>query len=378
MICKTYSTPLILTILLLSLGYAVNAQNLVKNPSFEEHNKCPEELGNIDEDVPYWSRASNGTTDYFNSCSIAMGMPKNFNGYQEAEFGEGYAGLYLSAPNNYREYLQGELEQPLVKGNKYKVSFYVSLADKSNFALRDIGVLFSQNKSKEDTRKVIKYFGNLRDNNHSSFAEIRNWMYFGNKAGWTQVSTTIIAKGNEKYITIGNFRDDTKSQMNRVKGVKSAAYYYLDMVSVIPLPDEYPHNDLKVNKMYVLEHVVFPSDVHELNEEAKKELDLLFVQLGKDTSLYVTVHAHTDNAGSSDYNRELSSKRARAVAKYLLGKGLPKNRIRWVGHGGDQPIAENTSEDGKQKNRRAEFMISNGAFESRDSRISETIFEDDN
>ncbi len=373
-----YRTPLILTILLLSLVCPSSAQNLVKNPSFEEHNKCPEELGNIDEDVPHWSRASNGTTDYFNSCSTAMGMPKNFNGYQEAEFGEAYAGLYLSAPNNYREYLQGELEQPLKKGSKYQVSFYVSLADKSNFALRDIGVLFSPNRSKEDTRKVIKYFSNLRGNGRSSFVEVRNWMYFGNKSGWTQVSTTITAKGNEKYMTIGNFRDDTKSHMNRVKGVKSAAYYYLDMVSVTLLPEEYPHNDLQINKMYVLEHVVFPSDVYELNENAKKELDRLFVELGKDASLYVTIHAHTDNAGSSDYNRELSSKRAKSVARYLLGKGLPKERIRWVGHGGDQPVAENTSEDGKQKNRRAEFMISNGAFESHSDRITETIFEDDN
>ncbi len=373
-----YRIPLVLTILLWSLTHCLKAQNLVKNPSFEEHTKCPEELGNIDEDVPHWSRASNGTTDYFNRCSVAMGMPKNFNGYQQAEFGDGYAGLYLSAPNNYREYLQGELKRPLQKGIKYKVSFYVSLADKSNFALRDIGVLFSSSKSKEDTRKVIKYFRNLGGNEHSNFVEIRNWMYFGNKAGWTQVSTTITAKGNEQYLIIGNFRDDVKSQINSVKGVKSAAYYYLDMVSVTQLPEEYPHNDLQINKLYVLEHVVFPSDVHELSEKAQKELDLLFDQLGKDPSLFVTIHAHTDNAGSSNYNRDLSSKRARSVATYLLGKGLAKNRIRWVGHGGDQPIAENTSEDGKQKNRRAEFMISNGAFESKDSRITETIFEEDN
>ena len=122
------------------------AQNLVLNPSFEELENCPKRLGNFNADVKYWSTPTEGSTDYFNACSTAMGTPKNFNGTQPADFGKGYAGLYLYAPDDYREYLQAELSEPLIKGEKYQVSFYVSLAERSDFAIKEFGVLFSKNK----------------------------------------------------------------------------------------------------------------------------------------------------------------------------------------------------------------------------------------
>ncbi len=370
-----HKVPSILAVLFLGCFYMVHSQNLVYNPSFEEHFKCPEELGNIDDDVPHWSRSTGGTTDYFHSCSSDMGVPKNFNGYQPADFGQAYAGLYLSAPNDYREYLQGQLKQPLRAGKRYEVSFYISLADKSGYSIRDIGVLFSSNKKKVNTRKVIKFQGDISRNSKYSFTEMRNWMYFTNTKSWSRVVTTFIAKGNEKFLTIGNFRDDRKSNLHKEKGVKKAAYYYLDMVSVTLLPDEYPFNDIQVNKIYRLPNVKFKTDEYELDHLAKTELKRLFQELEKDEKLFVTIHAHTDNDGTENYNNELSTKRAKSVAAYLTGLGLPKERIRWIGHGGKQPIADNTTEDGQRKNRRAEFMISNGAFEQQDG-ITETLFED--
>src|SRR5690606_33467260 len=85
-------------------------------------------------------------TDYFNTCSTVMGIPDNFNGSQDSKFGEGYAGMYLYAPGDYREYMQGELAQKLVKGEKYILSFYISRAEKSDYSINDIQVLFSQKK----------------------------------------------------------------------------------------------------------------------------------------------------------------------------------------------------------------------------------------
>ena len=352
-------------------------QNLVQNPSFEEFNACPAELGNIESDVPNWSKSSNGTTDYFNVCSARLGIPKNFNGTQTAEFGVGYAGLYLSAPNDYREYLQGELSEPLIKGKRYEVSFYISLAEKSRNAIRDIGVLFSEKIIKQDTRKALTAHQDNNEENDYNFAEVRNWGYFADKKGWMLVKTDFIANGSEKYLTLGNFRDNARTKLKKLKGDKSAAYYYLDQVAVVDYDAKYPFNDLELNKTYVLENVLFPTDVYELNSASKKELDRLFIGLQKSKNLFVTVQAHTDDVGSKLYNKSLSAKRARAVAKYLLAKGLAKERIRWAGFGGEQPVAENSTTEGKQKNRRAEFFVSNGTFADDRSAIAETIFEDD-
>jgi len=363
-------------IILFTLATTVSAQNLVKNPSFENFDNCPSELGNIENDVPHWSKSSEGTTDYFNVCSLRLGVPNNFNGTQTAEFGTGYAGLYLSAPNDYREYLQGELAEPLVKGKRYEVSFYISLAEKSQNAIRDIGVLFSEKHIKQDTRKALTAHQDNNKDNEYNFAEVRNWAYFSDKKGWMLVQTDFIANGSEKYLSIGNFRDNARSKLKKLKGEKAAAYYYLDQVAVVDYSSKYPFNDLELNKTYVLENVLFPSNVFQLNTASKQELDKLYLSLKKNKNLFVTVQAHTDDVGSKNYNKSLSSRRARAVAKYLLAKGLSKDRIRWAGFGGAQPLAENTTNEGKQKNRRAEFIVSNGTFNDQTG-IAETIFEDD-
>lgn len=71
----------------------------------------------------------------------------------------------------------------------------------------------------------------------------------------------------------------------------------------------------------------------------------------------VEVAGHTDNVGPADQNRTLSQKRAEAVVKYLVDKGVDKTRLTAKGYGPDKPIADNKDSKGKQKNRRVEFTI---------------------
>jgi outer membrane protein OmpA-like peptidoglycan-associated protein len=73
--------------------------------------------------------------------------------------------------------------------------------------------------------------------------------------------------------------------------------------------------------------------------------------------LGVEVQGHTDNAGNAAQNRTLSQKRAEAVVKYLAKKGVEPGRLVPKGYGPDQPIADNKSAAGRQKNRRVEFHI---------------------
>ena len=73
--------------------------------------------------------------------------------------------------------------------------------------------------------------------------------------------------------------------------------------------------------------------------------------------LKVGVDGHTDNVGNAESNQALSEQRALSVKNYLIGKGLPENRIESKGLGASQPIADNTTNSGKAQNRRVQIVL---------------------
>jgi outer membrane protein OmpA-like peptidoglycan-associated protein len=346
------------------------AQNLVKNPSFEEYVNCPKRLGNFEADVVHWSTPTEGSTDYFNACSVAMGTPKNFNGTQPADFGTGYAGLYLYAPDDYREYLQAELSKTLVKGKKYQVSFYVSLAERSDFAIKEFGVLFSKDmmmiSGKKELSKKKMY---QQKGNDFNFMEIGYSNFYSDTKDWILVHTTFTAKGTERYLTMGNFKTNARTRMFKTKrNAKQGAYYYVDLVLVEPLIKikalKNDPTDLKshqvvftLDKTHIFENLLFEFDTFKLTAESKKEMDMLYSHVAADSTLNISILGHTDSVGSDSYNSKLSSRRAKAVAVYLQKLGLSKDRVAWRGNGGKMPIATNDSDAGRRQNRRVEFVI---------------------
>jgi outer membrane protein OmpA-like peptidoglycan-associated protein len=72
----------------------------------------------------------------------------------------------------------------------------------------------------------------------------------------------------------------------------------------------------------------------------------------------IEVQGHTDSRGGKNYNRKLSQKRADSVRKWLVTNGqIDGSRINAHGYGMEQPIADNATPDGRQKNRRVQFKI---------------------
>ena len=71
----------------------------------------------------------------------------------------------------------------------------------------------------------------------------------------------------------------------------------------------------------------------------------------------LTVKGHTDNIGPDAYNQTLSERRAKSVKKYLVSKGVSESVIKTVGFGKSQPLASNSTADGRQQNRRVEFEV---------------------
>lgn len=96
----------------------------------------------------------------------------------------------------------------------------------------------------------------------------------------------------------------------------------------------------------------FGSDT--LTEEGKRSLDISLQCLSDGSYLVV---GHTDSVGSEQANQQLSLNRAKAAAQYLVSKGVDSQRLEPTGEGEASPVAENTSPEGRAKNRRLEFRI---------------------
>ena len=70
------------------------------------------------------------------------------------------------------------------------------------------------------------------------------------------------------------------------------------------------------------------------------------------------IEGHTDSTGSADFNLELSQRRASAVMGFLAGQGVPPEKLKAVGFGMQQPVADNATAEGRARNRRVEIVIS--------------------
>ena len=87
-------------------------------------------------------------------------------------------------------------------------------------------------------------------------------------------------------------------------------------------------------------------------------IDSVVNLLIQNPSLAVSIVGHTDSRGNAKYNQLLSETRANAVAEYLRSKGVESSRIKVFGVGEEQPVADSQTEEGRAKNRRVEFVIS--------------------
>ncbi|MFT6467929.1 MAG: outer membrane protein OmpA-like peptidoglycan-associated protein [Oleispira sp.] len=94
-----------------------------------------------------------------------------------------------------------------------------------------------------------------------------------------------------------------------------------------------------------------------LTEASKTSLSEIVNMLKVYPAVKVDVQAHSDNTGSARYNKTLSQKRAESVVDYLRQKNITGSRLTAEGFGEERPVAENTTKDGRAKNRRVEFVL---------------------
>ncbi len=103
--------------------------------------------------------------------------------------------------------------------------------------------------------------------------------------------------------------------------------------------------------------ILFPFDSDQILPAGRANLDELARSLQRYPGSNVTIVGHTDSVGTDSYNMALSHRRAYAASAYLQSKGIAASRITALGRGETEPIASNSTEEGRQLNRRVEVAI---------------------
>jgi hypothetical protein len=214
-------------------------QNLILNPSVENHDNLPSFLAQYNFCTDWWD-PSVWSTDYYTSLTNSSNqnfIPTNFIGYQESNFGNFYLGIILVvwkyAINDYSnfrvEYAAGRFSQQLVKDKIYQFDFWISKAEK--------GFL------KSNAIDLILTYDTLLDVNNYEPYGYKIWseeIPMVDTVNWIKNSICFKAKGNEQAFAIGNFH--LKNEVvkilsnNPISSVGELDYRYLDNFSLIECP----------------------------------------------------------------------------------------------------------------------------------------------
>jgi len=114
---------------------------------------------------------------------------------------------------------------------------------------------------------------------------------------------------------------------------------------------------IKIGSKLVLKNIFFETASATLQEESYVELGFVLKALRENPTMRVEIAGHTDNVGGYNSNMKLSEERAKSVARFLQGSGIDPGRLEYKGYGYTEPVASNDTKEGRQKNRRVEFMI---------------------
>ena len=298
--------------------------------------------------------------------------------------GTSYAGIRIYP--EYREFLQVELKDKLKQGQRYYFEMWISDATGTNYYLKQIGASFTRRRVAYTSKtNVLKYPPQI------NYVKKKGLRTQTDTTQWYLVTGVFKARGNERYLTIGNFSEKRFKDRFKKKKLyipdywKFQAYYYVDEVTLMELKDAPKKEEpavaladssvhfsdtnltpieeenyifkLNTEKRVVLEKVRFEFSSSELSNYSFDELELVLEYLHNNPTARIIIEGHTDDIGSEDANEKMSERRAKSVYKYLVKNEVSKERLSYVGMGENHPIATNETGEGRSRNRRVELVL---------------------
>jgi outer membrane protein OmpA-like peptidoglycan-associated protein len=193
--------------------------------------------------------------------------------------------------------------------------------------------------------QVIKNYENaiMKNNGKKIYSSTGNDGYQG-------ATFTLTTNGIEYWVMIDNM----------VPGHPDICYGFdLYILEIEAMKQEIQANEIfeALNKNgFIALHINFATDKSDIKPESQKIIDQIVEMLKSNPSLKISIEGHTDNVGSSASNKTLSENRAKSVMTAIITQGIDKTRLSAKGFGQEKPIAENSTEDGRAKNRRVEIV----------------------
>ncbi len=339
--------------------------NIVPNPGFEEYSAPP--IGwfykgqHFTQVIKYWNSATAASPDVFGpKVRVPSYWKEKGFGKQTPHSGKTMVGITVygckEGKPHCREYVQIQLNEPLVIGQGYKAEFWVSQLPQS-LQVNNIGMYFSPSPLKSSIDEVLDFQPQIN----------ADQVVVTPYNGWMRITGKFIADTEAEYLVIGNFFPDSLTQTRSpLSQTLNYSYYYLDDVQLqkeepilkVPIKeDDLTRIPLEEGQTIRLKNIFFDHDKTELLPRSFIELNKLVQLMGENPGMIIEIIGHTDSIGEFDYNLVLSQRRAKAVTEYLLQQKVAGHRVRYQGYGSSRPIASNEDAEGRQLNRRVELKI---------------------
>lgn len=369
-----------------SVSLMAQDDNLVPNGGFEDTNiKKLKSYGQMEEFGMDWFAASSVPCDLFGEGAKGdkVGIPINNFGKQDAANGLCYAGFraYSKDPKLSRSYLEVKLPRPLDRDVMYCVSFDISLADLSRYAVNEIGVVLSDRKIELPNNGDMIRNADIKHKSNKVFQYAE---------GWEKFCGTFVGTGQEEYVLIGGFGGRNNMDIEKVtppKGITGSvvnhAYYYIDNVSVVEIhaksqckcskADE-RDMDLVYGSSSVVEEdlshsekikasVVYYAFLKRTPTGAGKATVNNVIEILKanpDMSINIVGHSDDDERSEGAVNARYSKigqNRADQVRRLLEAAGIATARISVTDMSNMDPANTRDSEISRAQNRRVTFEL---------------------
>ena len=358
--------------------------NLVPNPSFEEYSDRLRRDGQFDLTTS-WFNATPVISDLFATeiKSRYVAVPDNKFGSEMPFDGENYAGVVMYSYRNKvpRTYISVELKSKMKQNALYCVRYRASLAERSLHASNNLGAYISSKKPSEKGATMDQPSALLTAKNE----------VVTTTDGWWEFCTRYNAKGGERYLTIGNFMPDARTNTQSMElpaayaeqGAEPMAYYYIDAVEInevqanetcgcsnTKIPESkviYSSTTPITDDMSITEKVdaidayfyQYQSDVVSISE---RNIDKIIAYMKASPMMRIRVIGHIDNeeaqlAKTEPSLRDLGEQRAMKVMTYMVSQGIDRKRIITESADNKQPASSRTTPLSLAQNRRVEFKI---------------------
>lgn len=359
-------------VLILLLPVSMSAQNLLLNGGFEEENICTEYHVNCAPEA--WIYTVPSFIYYFKNPHIAHS-------------GEHFVALIAANTNKpyYRTFVRSRLLCGLRKGNKYRLNFYIRsqhpIIDSFGVYFSSYDFLFEKTPYQQIKPSLYLADASPRLNKKDTL--------------WQHVQMDYTAKGDEAFISIGNFR---KGDLRYNTGIKleNNFFVYLDDISLLPVsageqlcpdwqkrkediyqederhymlkrlitenkdvplvPEKITTTTIQKIDTIIVPDVLFATAKADLQPRATNLLDSVVRILKNKIIDSVIIEGHTDIMGNYQSNKVLAESRALSVTYYLEPR-LTRTMIISRGWSSDRPVADNRTAEGRQLNRRVEIYL---------------------